>query len=58
MLIKYLHQGCTKQFDIRNVNVNDKKDSNVQKKNHLPVRVIVYDLYIICILYETSAVYG
>lgn len=29
MLIKYLHQGCTKQFDIRNVNVNDKKDSNV-----------------------------
>lgn len=28
------------------------------KKNHLPVRVIVYDLYIICILYETSAVYG
>lgn len=29
MLIKYLHQGYTKQFDIRNVNVNDKNDSNV-----------------------------
>lgn len=29
MLIKYLHQGYTKQFDIRNVNVDDKNDSNV-----------------------------
>lgn len=56
MLIKYLHQGYTKQFDIRNVNV--KKGFKCLKKNHLPVHVIVYDLYIICILYEISAVYS